>query len=314
MAFIDAIGSGYINYYNFETRASRSEYWWFFLYGFLAGTIIDILEIIVMPANSTFGLGPIGIIFTLFNIIPAIALSCRRLHDVGRSGWWQLLYFTIIGTFVLLYWYLKKGDDVENNFGYNPLGSIIKSKLSNGQQKTLDNNAVNTKVVETTAHELDEDKFYEKVATEMNNKDIKAGLWAKATVDAEGDEGKTKAFYIKYRVQNIQNEQRERLIEIELKNTQLKAEADQKRWEVEEKEEIEFEKKRLEGISNVKEITETSWGQTYKTQKGQDLMSQLNIKYDGDHYLYTSNHNENYKFVLLEHAVNKAIHDFDSSN
>jgi TPR repeat protein len=138
---------------------------------------------------------------------------------------------------------------------------------------------------------LDEEQLYSQVATEMNNKDIKAGLWAKATVDAEGDEGKTKAFYIKYRVQNIQDEQRERLIEIELKNTQLKAEA---------------EKKRLESIITAKEMAKHA---THRTQEGQMLMSQLNIKYDGGKYDGGNYIYSNHKYHLLEHAVNYALKD-----
>ncbi|MDC1428833.1 DUF805 domain-containing protein [Emcibacteraceae bacterium] len=208
MAFIEAIGSGYINYFNFKTRSSRSEYWWFILFGLLAGITIAIFEIIIGTYNFESGMGPIGGILVLVNVIPTTAIAARRLHDVGRSGWWQLLYFTIIGTFVILYWLIKKGDEVENNFGNNPLGSIIKSKLSNGRQNTLDNRAVNTKVVETEAHELGEDKFYEKVATEMDNGNINGGLWAKSTVHAEGDQAKTKAYYIKYRVEVLQKEEK----------------------------------------------------------------------------------------------------------
>ncbi|MDA9180287.1 sel1 repeat family protein [Emcibacteraceae bacterium] len=67
-------------------------------------------------------------------------------------------------------------------------------------------------IEDTPDARANEDQLFTQVAEEMANDDIKAGLWAKATVHAEGDEGKTKAFYIKYRVQAIRNEVEERAI------------------------------------------------------------------------------------------------------
>ena len=51
--------------------------------------------------------GPISNTVALILLIPGINVFSRRLHDVGRSGWWQLLYFTIIGSFLILYWTLN---------------------------------------------------------------------------------------------------------------------------------------------------------------------------------------------------------------
>ncbi len=61
--------------------------------------------------------GPISNTVALILLIPGINVCSRRLHDVGRSGWWQLLYFTIIGSFLILYWTLKKGPEEPNKFG-----------------------------------------------------------------------------------------------------------------------------------------------------------------------------------------------------
>jgi uncharacterized membrane protein YhaH (DUF805 family) len=54
--------------------------------------------------------------------IPLISLSVRRLHDIGKSGWWYLLIFIpVLGSLLLLFWAAKKSEDGENRFGSNPL-------------------------------------------------------------------------------------------------------------------------------------------------------------------------------------------------
>jgi uncharacterized membrane protein YhaH (DUF805 family) len=50
-------------------------------------------------------------------------MSIRRLHDIGRSGWWVLIALTVIGIFVLLYWACKKGTPGPNSFGADPFGA-----------------------------------------------------------------------------------------------------------------------------------------------------------------------------------------------
>ena len=67
----------------------------------------------------TFGIGggPLGAIVSLALMIPNFAVAARRLHDIGRSGWWQLIAFTVIGIFLLIFWWAKEGDNNENSFG-----------------------------------------------------------------------------------------------------------------------------------------------------------------------------------------------------
>ena len=49
--------------------------------------------------------------------VPFLAVSVRRLHDIGKSGWWYLIAFTCVGAFVLIYWYSKPGDPLSNQYG-----------------------------------------------------------------------------------------------------------------------------------------------------------------------------------------------------
>ena len=95
-------------YAQFEGRASRSEYWWFYLVTVLAGGVADRVS------------GTVGNIASLVLLLPSLALAARRLHDTGRSGWWFLLVFTIIGIPVVLYWLVKDSDAGANKYGEGP--------------------------------------------------------------------------------------------------------------------------------------------------------------------------------------------------
>jgi uncharacterized membrane protein YhaH (DUF805 family) len=95
-------------YAQFEGRASRSEYWWFYLFTVLVGAAADSLG------------GTAGNLASLFFLLPGLALVARRLHDTGRSGWWFLLVFSIIGIPVILYWLVKGSDAGANKYGEGP--------------------------------------------------------------------------------------------------------------------------------------------------------------------------------------------------
>jgi uncharacterized membrane protein YhaH (DUF805 family) len=122
MEFIPSVKDAFNKYGTFSGRSSRSQYWWFFLFGIMAGLFFSILDFAILgvDATSTDQNEPIGwfnLLWSLFLIIPSLALASRRLHDVNKSGWWQLLYITIIGIILLLIWYCQKSDQVENNYG-----------------------------------------------------------------------------------------------------------------------------------------------------------------------------------------------------
>ena len=75
-------------------------------------------------ATYSYGGGILGSIFALLVLIPSIAINCRRLHDIEKSGWWQLIVLIpLIGTLILLYWFVKPGNVSPNRFGADPLTS-----------------------------------------------------------------------------------------------------------------------------------------------------------------------------------------------
>jgi uncharacterized membrane protein YhaH (DUF805 family) len=83
----------------FTGRASRSEYWWWTLIAFVINVVINLLA----RAIGFFLI--IEILWALAIIVPGIALACRRLHDTGRSGWWQLLaLIPCVGWIILIVW------------------------------------------------------------------------------------------------------------------------------------------------------------------------------------------------------------------
>ena len=110
-------------YATFNGRAGLSEYWWFILFLTLGNLVFSGLDSYLGTTAGFMHQGNIEIktslfngIFSLLTFIPSIAVAARRLHDVNKSGWWQLLMLTIIGIFPLVYWLLKKPVDEGNRF------------------------------------------------------------------------------------------------------------------------------------------------------------------------------------------------------
>lgn len=134
MNMIGAVKSVFSKYVTFSGRARRAEYWWFLLFIIIASFVLAYIDIAVLGSGSTesamgdgsvsvsVDAGPLMAIFMLAILLPSIALNVRRLHDTDRSGWWLLVGFVpLIGTLVLLYFYLCKGTAGANRFGPDPL-------------------------------------------------------------------------------------------------------------------------------------------------------------------------------------------------
>ncbi len=109
--FLDAIKNKYAQ---FDGRAQREEYWMYFLFYIISYIVVAFVSYILhMPF--------LVVIFILAILMPSIAITTRRLHDINRSGWWQLLgLIPIIGGIILLIWYVTDSDSGSNQYGPNP--------------------------------------------------------------------------------------------------------------------------------------------------------------------------------------------------
>ncbi len=103
------------NYCNFSGRSSRSEYWWYCLFTFCLSFVLGI----IFGSNSVAGEAVQGVV-SLALLLPGLGLAVRRLHDTGRSGWWLLLCLTVIGAFVIIYWYCLDSQRGDNQYGPEP--------------------------------------------------------------------------------------------------------------------------------------------------------------------------------------------------
>lgn len=106
----------YANYWDFQGRAARSEYWLFALWIFLLGVVAGILDAVAFHHVGLFG--PCALFVTFANLIPNLSVSFRRLHDTDRSAWWILIGgIPILGALVLFVFTVLPGTRGENRFG-----------------------------------------------------------------------------------------------------------------------------------------------------------------------------------------------------
>ena len=111
-------------YATFSGRAPRSEYWWWLLAMIILFTVLALIDgALVAPmlgfeAFQPDAGQPLSFMVSLGLLLPNLAVSVRRLHDTDRSGWWLLVgLIPVIGTIVLLIFYVQPGTDGSNQFG-----------------------------------------------------------------------------------------------------------------------------------------------------------------------------------------------------
>ena len=131
MTLMQSISTCFSKYITFNGRAQRSEFWWFVLFivigsviaGSIDSTIFGKNTFMLGETNFYFRTGFFGMIFSLGTFLPTWTVEVRRLHDIGKSGWWILLgLIPVIGFIILLVWMISKGTSGNNAYGPSPLG------------------------------------------------------------------------------------------------------------------------------------------------------------------------------------------------
>lgn len=126
MGFSEAVLTALNKYATFEGRARRAEYWYFTL----LSVILSIAAQVIGAAGRDGGLITLlllGVIclVSLALLVPGIAVSVRRLHDTGRSGWFLLIaLIPVVGGILLLVWMCSRGTDGPNRFGADPIPAV----------------------------------------------------------------------------------------------------------------------------------------------------------------------------------------------
>lgn len=103
----------YKKYADFTGRARRKEYWMFALFYLIVYIVLSVID-------SILGIPALTLLFSLGSLIPSLSIGARRLHDTGRSGWWQLLaLIPLIGAIILIV-FLVQDSHPDNEYGPNP--------------------------------------------------------------------------------------------------------------------------------------------------------------------------------------------------
>jgi uncharacterized membrane protein YhaH (DUF805 family) len=111
MSFAEAVSAVFSKYATFSGRARRSEFWWFALFSFIANIVAAMID-------GALGLHLVQPLYSLGVLLPSLAVGARRLHDIGRSGWWMLIVvIPLVGWIIAIIWYAKEGTPGTNEYG-----------------------------------------------------------------------------------------------------------------------------------------------------------------------------------------------------
>ena len=118
------------NYAGFSCRARRQEFWMFYLLNIFLIMVVSIMVFLTKDTDTilesfAYGLSSLFFIYSLIILIHSLAVSVRRLHDVGKSGWFLLIgLIPFIGGIILLVFMCLDSEAGENKYGPNPKEKI----------------------------------------------------------------------------------------------------------------------------------------------------------------------------------------------
>lgn len=111
VGFLEAVTLFFSRYADFKGRSRRSEYWWVMLFNVIVSVVL-----VLLPDSLAF----LSSLWSLAILVPSLAICIRRLHDVGKSGWWYLfILIPLVGGIILLVQFCKDSTE-DNQWGPNP--------------------------------------------------------------------------------------------------------------------------------------------------------------------------------------------------
>ena len=126
--FLDA----FRKYAVFQGRSRRKEYWYFVLFTFIIGVCLEVLDFVFFKNLFV----PFAIIYDLAVFIPSLAVTVRRLHDIGKSGWWYLIFLIpIIGAILWIVYLATDSIPGDNQYGTNPKNQHVSEKMQRLSKK-----------------------------------------------------------------------------------------------------------------------------------------------------------------------------------
>jgi uncharacterized membrane protein YhaH (DUF805 family) len=138
VGFVDAVKLGFRKYAVFSGRATRAEFWWWYLFEILAFVplyvVLVAVSVTLPPSSSTekasgttvaliLVLAVLMLVLALGLVVPTIAVMVRRLHDTGRSGWWYWISLIPFGSLVLLVFLVTESQPHANEYGLPSRGA-----------------------------------------------------------------------------------------------------------------------------------------------------------------------------------------------
>ena len=130
MNMMQAVQTVFSKYATFSGRARRAEFWWFVLFYMIVNLVLSIVDSFLFGTTTTTENGfsastdtpYLSMVWWLATIIPYLAVSVRRLHDINRVGWWLFIgLIPLVGFIVLIVWFAPGGDKGANRFGPDPI-------------------------------------------------------------------------------------------------------------------------------------------------------------------------------------------------
>ena len=118
----------------FSGRSRRKEYWYFVLFVVFISIVLSIVDNLIGAYDRSSGAGLLSSIFSLAVLIPSIAVSVRRLHDIDRTGWWVLISLVpLVGWIVLLVFHVQDSTPGPNRYGPNPKSAEYRGMTAQSQ-------------------------------------------------------------------------------------------------------------------------------------------------------------------------------------